>query len=77
MTQNEITSYLLNDLKVSVNNDVYPTIHPNNPEGGYFAVPRLVLSYVDYLGALYHGYTEEQLQAEEEFLLIHNMLKHF
>lgn len=25
-------------------------------EGGYFAAPRLVLSYVDYLGALHHGY---------------------
>lgn len=56
MTQNEIVDYLRNDLANSVLDDVWPCVQPSNPRGGYFAVPRLVLSYDDYLGALYHGY---------------------
>ena len=56
MTKKEIVDYLKNDLKTSVLNDVFPCLQLNNQNGGYFAVPRLVLSYVDYLGALYHGY---------------------
>lgn len=56
MTLGQIRDYLTNDLKPSIINDVGPCIQPNQASGGYFAVPRLVLSYVDYLGALYHGY---------------------
>ena len=37
-------------------NDVQPCLNLGRDEGGYFGVPRLVLSYVDYLGALYDGY---------------------
>lgn len=54
MTLDKITEYLINDLKQSVINDVGPCVQ--NIGGGYFSIPRLVLSYVDYLGALYHGY---------------------
>lgn len=46
----------LNDLKTSLENDVHPIIQINSTQGGYFGVPRAVLSYVDYLGALYQGY---------------------
>ena len=53
----KIVDYLNNDLKESVINDVKPCLNLGRDEGGYFAVPRLVLSYVDYLGALYNGYT--------------------
>lgn len=38
-------------------NDVYPAIQADKLEGGYFSVPRMVLCYVDYLGALYSGFT--------------------
>jgi hypothetical protein len=57
MDADKIVDYLNNDLKVSVINDVKPCLNIGRDEGGYFAVPRLVLSYVDYLGALYNGYT--------------------
>ncbi len=50
----EMVDYLVNDLQKSVIDDVNPCLQG---PGGYFAVPRLVLSYADYLGALYHGYT--------------------
>lgn len=49
----------LDDLKKSLENDVYPIIQRYNTQGGYFGVPRAVLSYVDYLGALYRGYNGE------------------
>lgn len=52
--------YLTKDLKVSVVNDVSPCLLPNQAAGGYFSVPRFVLSYVDYLGALYHGYNGQK-----------------
>jgi hypothetical protein len=57
MTAVEMADYLRNDLFVSVENDVRPCLNIGGPAGGYFAVPRLVLGYVDYLGALYNGYT--------------------
>jgi len=56
MTLAEILMYLTGDLKVSIINDIGPCLSLGYDEGGYFAAPRLVLSYVDYLGALYHGY---------------------
>lgn len=60
MTLNDITDYLLNDLKVSVVDDILPCVNPNSNKGGYFGVPKLVMTYVDYLGALYHGYTAKR-----------------
>lgn len=56
MTAADMKDYLLKDLLVSVINDVGPCLNAGQQEGGYFGVPRLVLSYVDYLGTLYHGY---------------------
>jgi hypothetical protein len=55
MNLTKIVKYLTEDLKASVQNDVKPCLSLGRKEGGYFAVPRLVLSYVDYLGGLYHG----------------------
>src|SRR5829696_5369817 len=55
----KVVDYLNNDLKISVMNDVGPCLNLGRDEGGYFAVPRLVLSYVDYLGALYNGYNDK------------------
>lgn len=46
----------LDDLIESARFDIHPIIQLNNPQGGYFGVPRSVLSYIDYLGALYCGY---------------------
>ena len=59
MDISKICEYLEYDLKKSIINDVKPIIQPNQQDGGYFGVPRLVLCYVDYLGALYEGYHGE------------------
>jgi len=56
MDVTKIVIYLADDLKKSAINDVKPCLNLNHEEGGYFGIPRLVLSYVDYLGALYNGY---------------------
>jgi len=56
MTAAQMQDYLIDDLRRSLVNDVKPIVKARSLEGGYFAVPRLVLSYVDYLGALYYGY---------------------
>lgn len=56
MSAAEMEEYLVRDLAVSVVNDVGPCLNLGKPEGGYFGVPRLVLGYVDYLGALHNGY---------------------
>lgn len=56
MTHDGVIEYLTDDLQESIRRDVHPAIQIGNAEGGYFAVPRLVLCYVDFLGALYRGY---------------------
>ena len=47
---------IINDLAKSVTTDVVPIIQPNNPEGGYYGVPRMVLCYIDILGLLFSGW---------------------
>lgn len=59
MTLPKIKEYLQGDLKQSIKNDIRPIIQPDREEGGYFGVARLVLSYIDFLGALYCGYERE------------------
>ena len=67
MTKNEIVDYLTKDLKISVLNDVKPCLQLTSSNGGYFAVPRLTLSYVDYLGALYNGYSGLTIKGRRVF----------
>jgi len=57
MTLGDIIIYLQTDLDASIQNDVYPVLQADKVQGGYFAVPRLVMCYVDFLGALYCGFT--------------------
>jgi hypothetical protein len=56
MSATEAADYIRNDLGKSIIDDVHPCLNLGRAEGGYFGVPRLVLAYVDYLGALYNGY---------------------
>lgn len=62
MSLTDIIIYLQTDLKASVKNDVYPVLQLDKKDGGYFAVPRLVLCYVDFLGALYCGFSGTNLR---------------
>jgi hypothetical protein len=73
MTSTEIEEYLRNDLKDSIVNDIQPCLVG---EGGYFGVPRLVLSYVDYLGALFHGYKHPN-QTKQRSFARHTYAKRF
>lgn len=52
----EALIFLQTNLKASIQNDVFPVVQMNRQEGGYFAVPRLVFCYVDFLGAIYSGF---------------------
>jgi hypothetical protein len=60
MNKNEIIDYLTVELKRSIHDDILPAIGIGQPTGGYFSTPRLVLSCVDYLGALYCGWNPTQ-----------------
>lgn len=56
MNSRKISDYLTLELKQAIRDDIRPCLNLGHDKGGYFAVPRLVLSCVDYLGAFYHGY---------------------
>jgi hypothetical protein len=57
MDSSKIVKYLKDELKVTAENEIEPSVKYGHEKGRMnFAVPRLVLSYVDYLGVLYHGY---------------------
>jgi|SRR5208282_3711110 len=77
MTVNEMVDYLKKDLKKSVENDVSPCLQTEKREGGYFVIPRLVLSYVDYLGALHHGYSGSHKPKGRRIFADHTYAKSF
>ncbi len=56
MSRDEIIEYLSVELKKVIRDDILPAIQMGQGRGGYFSTPRLVLSCVDYLGALYCGW---------------------
>ena len=55
LTAEEAIEYLQFHVQKSVCTDVFPLTWPEFGESGYFAVPRLVLAYADFLGCLYTG----------------------
>lgn len=57
---------ILNDLKTSIETDVYPVLQPNRPEGGYFGVTRTLLCYVDVLGLLLKGWNGKLKKNEDK-----------
>lgn len=61
MTKQEIVDYLRTDMKTIVEDDIKPCLLIGVPRGGYFSVPKLVLSCVDYLGALHSGWKTTEI----------------
>lgn len=61
MNKREIVDYLSMDLKQFVIEDITPCLQIGvKTRGGFFSVPKLVLTCVDYLGALYVGWNNER-----------------
>jgi len=61
MTKAGIDDYLLNDLKALIKENVDPCLQIGvKTRSGFFSVPELVLTCVDYLGALYVGWNNEK-----------------
>lgn len=56
MNADEMVGYLIGDLLKSIRNDLDPILRFGPRTGGFFAVCRLVLCYVDYLGTLSAGW---------------------
>jgi len=67
MTQQEIVDYLNVDMKRNVEDYIKPALQIGLSTGGYFSVPKLVLSCVDYLGALYGGWNNEYYGGKPQF----------
>lgn len=57
-----IEKYLREDIKKSIQNDVFPLVASSSvpPQGGLFAAPRLIFAYIDYLGYLYKGQSSSE-----------------
>ncbi len=58
----KIKSILINDIQRSIKTDVKPLLKEENIDGeigGYFAVPLLALTLIEYLGRLRYGCTKE------------------
>jgi len=56
MAKQEIVDYLKTDMKKIIEDDIKACLLIGVPNSGYFSVPKLVLSCVDYIGALYCGW---------------------
>jgi len=55
-----IRSFLKEELKEQILLEIAPILHIGQSQGGYFGPSRQILCFVDFLGALYHGYDEKE-----------------
>lgn len=60
-----IRSFLKEELKEQILLEIAPILHVGQSQGGYFGPSRSILCFVDFLGALYHGYDERE---DKEYL---------
>jgi len=68
MNKQEIVGYLSNDLKPFLIEDITPCLQIGvKTRAGFFSVPKLVLTCVDYLGALYVGWNNERKNGRPVF----------
>lgn len=78
MDSSKIVKYLLDELQDSAENEIKPCVEYGHKQGRKnFGVPRLVLSYVDYLGVLYHGYDGNQTKTNRRRLSDPKYAKNF
>jgi hypothetical protein len=68
MNKQEIVDYLSMDLKPFIIEDITPCLQIGfKTRAGFFSVPKLVLTCVDYLGALYVGWNNERKNGRPVF----------
>lgn len=66
MSLRQIKSFLENELKDQIFLEVAPLLYIGQETGGYFGVTRQVLCLVNFLGALYCGYTPEARRLKQD-----------
>jgi len=57
MAGDEIINFIDNELLTQVKLEIGNWIHPRRRQGGYFVVTRQILCMIDFLGAVYSGYS--------------------
>ena len=63
MAGDEIINFINNELLTQVKLEIGNWIHPRKRQGGYFVVTRQILCMIDFLGAVYSGYSRiEKIQ---------------
>lgn len=60
MARDEIVQFIDNELLPQAKLEIGNWIHPRKRQGGYFVVTRQTLCMVDFLGAVYSGYTRAE-----------------
>ena len=66
MTGDEIISFIDNELLPQAKLEIGNWIHPRKRQGGYFVVTRQTLCMVDFLGAVYSGYTKTEKSRDKK-----------
>lgn len=59
MSLERMRSFLKEELKEQILLEIAPILHIGQNQGGYFGPSRQILCFVEFLGALYHGYDEK------------------
>lgn len=62
----QIKSFLENELKEQIFLEIAPILYIGQETGGYFGVTRQVLCLVNFLGALYCGFTPEERKQKQD-----------
>jgi len=66
MSLQQIKSFLENELKEQIFLEVAPILYIGQESGGYFGVTRQILCLVNFLGALYYGYSPDEKKKKSD-----------
>jgi len=62
----QIKNFLEDEVKEQIFLEIAPILYIGQPAGGYFGVTRQILCFIDFLGALYCGYPENEKKQDLE-----------
>lgn len=65
MTKDEMLEFINKELLPQVELEIGNWIHPRKRQGGYFVVTRQILCMVDFLGAVYSGYSKAEKDCDK------------